>query len=83
MQKILTLTALLMWSAGAAAVQTGLLVYRVWEEGIEPYVSRVMVTEDYVRLDEGSDVAGFTLFGRGRAPGGRCATEAAAPVRQW
>lgn len=64
MQKILTLTALLMWSAGAAAVQTGLLVYQVWEEGIEPYVSRVMVTEDYVRLDEGSDVAGFTLFDR-------------------
>ena len=64
MQKILILTALLMWSAGAAAVQTGLLVYRVWEEGIEPYVSRVMVTEDYVRLDEGSDVAGFTLFDR-------------------
>lgn len=64
MQKILILTALMIWSAGAAAVQAALLVYQVWEEGIEPYVSRVMVTADYVRLDEGSDAAGYTLFDR-------------------
>ena len=64
MQKILTLTVMLTLSAGAVAGQAGLLVYQVWEEGIEPYISRVLVTEDYVRLDEGSDSGGYTLFDR-------------------
>ncbi len=64
MQKILILIALVSWSAGAAAVQAALLVYQVWEEGIEPYVSRVMVTEDHVRLDEGRDSGDYTLFDR-------------------
>ena len=66
MRKILTLTALISWSAGAAAAQTALLVYQVWEQGIEPYISRIMVTEDHVRLDEGSDSGDFTLFDRGQ-----------------
>jgi len=64
MQKILTLMVMLTLSAGAVAGQAGLLVYQVWEEGIEPYISRVLVTEDYVRLDEGSDSGGYTLFDR-------------------
>ena len=64
MQKILTSMVLLALSAGTAAGQAGLLVYQVWEEGIEPYVSRVLVTEDHVRLDEGGDGGGYTLFDR-------------------
>jgi hypothetical protein len=64
MQKILTLMFLLALSATAAATPAAVLVYQVWEEGADPYVSRVMVTEDYVRLDEGSDVGGYTLFDR-------------------
>ena len=64
MQKILTLIVMLTLSASAAAGEAGLLVYQVWEEGIEPYISRVLVTEDHVRLDEGSDNGGYTLFDR-------------------
>lgn len=66
MQKILISLVLLGLSAAAAAGQAGILVYRVWEEGTEPYVSRIMVTEDYVRLDEGSDTGAYTLFDRQR-----------------
>jgi hypothetical protein len=64
MQKILTSMFLLALSGTAAATPAAMLVYQVWEEGTDPYVSRVMVTEDYVRLDEGSDVGGYTLFDR-------------------
>ena len=64
MQKILTSIFLLALSAGAAGAPTAMLVYQVWEEGVEPYVSRVMVTDDYVRLDEGVDDGGYTLFDR-------------------
>ena len=65
MQKILIPLIMSVCSAAACAGSAGLLVYQVWEEGVEPYVSRVMVTEDYVRLDEGGDnTGGFTLFDR-------------------
>lgn len=64
MQKILTTITLSLFAAAATAQSAGLLVYQVWEKGIEPYVSRVMVTDDHVRLDEGGDSGGFTLFDR-------------------
>lgn len=64
MQKILTALSLCVLSAAAMAEPAALLVYRVWEEGIDPYISRVIVTDDYVRLDEGSDDAGYSLFDR-------------------
>ena len=64
MQKILTSMVLLALSATATAAPAAMLVYQVWEEGADAYVSRVMVTEDYVRLDEGSDAGGYTLFDR-------------------
>ena len=64
MQKILISTVLLALSATAAATPAAMLVYQVWEVGADPYISRVMVTEDYVRLDEGSDAGGYTLFDR-------------------
>jgi len=64
MQAVLTAITLLLLSTVVSAQSAGLLVYQVWEEGIEPYVSRIMVTEDHVRLDEGSDTGGFTLFDR-------------------
>ena len=64
MQKILTSMVLLALSATAGAAPAAMLVYQVWEEGADPYVSRVMVTEDYVRLDEGRDAGGYTLFDR-------------------
>ncbi len=64
MQKILIAVALFAWSMSVAARPVSILVYQVWEKGIEPYISRVMVTPDYVRLDEGGSADGFTLFDR-------------------
>ena len=64
MQKILITIFLAASSAAVVADPVSLLVYRVWEQGAEPYLSRVMVTPGHVRLDEGSDAAGYTLFDR-------------------
>lgn len=47
------------------AVDAQLLVYRVSEPGLEPYFSRMIVTPEYVRLDEGGNVGdGYTLYER-------------------
>ena len=64
MQKILT--TLLAWlaAAPALAVSADLLVYKVWEEGAEPYISRILVTPDHLRMDEGDDEGDFTLLDR-------------------
>jgi len=64
MQKILITAALCLASAALHARPASLLVYRVWEQGVEPYVSRILVTEDYLRLDEGAESDGYTLFDR-------------------
>jgi hypothetical protein len=48
----------------AADQQVELLVYRVWEEGVNPYVSRVLVTPRYVRMDEGEGGRMYTLYDR-------------------
>lgn len=64
MRKIVTLVGLMLASTGVWAEQAGLLVYQVRESGIDPYISRIMVTDDYVRLDEGDGRDGFTLFDR-------------------
>lgn len=47
-----------------AGEPAGLLLYKVWENGLEPYVSRILVTSRHVRLDEGQDLGDFTLFDR-------------------
>ncbi len=64
MQQILMTLLLPIIAASASAQQASLLVYQVWEEGIDPYVSRILVTPDYLRLDEGDGSDGFTLFDR-------------------
>lgn len=66
MRAILTLTAALAAVVPAMAddVAADLLVFRVEEAGTEPYFARVLVTADHVRMDEGSDAAGYTLFDR-------------------
>jgi hypothetical protein len=66
MQKILTAMALgLGLSASALAEQTTtLLVYKVWEQGVGNYTSRVLVTPQFVRLDEGEGTLDYTLFDR-------------------
>ena len=68
MQKILSAALLGLLSAitsgNAVAESAALLVYKVWEEGVDPYLTRILITEDHVRLDEGADQGDFTLFDR-------------------
>ena len=40
------------------------LVYRVEEQGLGPYVSRIMITAAHLRMDEGDDSGSYTLFDR-------------------
>ena len=64
MQKILMSLLLLAVAAAASAQPASLLVYQVWEEGIEPYISRILVTPEFLRMDEGDSSDGYTLFDR-------------------
>jgi len=64
MQKILSVIVISLLSGAVMAEQAALLVYKVWEQGTEPYFSRVLVTENFVRLDEGVEGEGFTLLDR-------------------
>ena len=70
MRAILTLLATLGLVPGpslpavGAKVGADLLVYRVEETGLEPYFSRILVTADHLRLDEGDDNGGYTLYER-------------------
>ena len=41
-----------------------LLVYRVTEPAGEPYISRILVTEDFLRMDQGQEDDGFILLDR-------------------
>lgn len=56
----LTLTA----GTAGAEQRAQLLAYKVYEQGIEPYFSRILVTPAYLRMDEGEGSQGFTLFDR-------------------
>jgi hypothetical protein len=58
----------LMCSAGllhaAETIEVQLLVYQVTEPGTSPYISRMLVTPDYLRLDQGQQEEAFILFDR-------------------
>lgn len=67
MQKNLIALALgLSLSSVALAGQqnAALLVYQVAEPGVDPYISRILVTPKFVRLDEGEGAQDFTLYDR-------------------
>ncbi len=69
MQQALRAMSFLVFSIGlsgpALAVDAQLLVYRVWEPGIDPYISRMLITTKFVRLDEGGAIEdGYTLYQR-------------------
>jgi hypothetical protein len=66
MQKILTPLALALGLSTAALAEQSstLLVYKVWEQGMGSYTSRVLVTPRFVRLDEGEGTLDYTLFDR-------------------
>lgn len=58
-----TLNALAL-PAVAADTAAQLLVYRVTETGSEPYISRILVTEEHLRMDQGQADDGFILLDR-------------------
>jgi len=41
-----------------------ILTYVEQEPGIEPYQNRVLITDEFLRMDDGNDQADFTLFDR-------------------
>jgi len=64
MQKVMGFL-LLALAGTATAQQVDLLVYRVKEEGVAPYISRILVSDAFVRIDEGEDSPyGYTLYNR-------------------
>jgi hypothetical protein len=51
-------------SAESAQVQATLLMWEEQEAGIAPYPSRMLVTVDFLRSDDGNDDGDFILFDR-------------------
>jgi hypothetical protein len=49
----------------AEEVEAELLLYRVNQQGQRPYQSRMVVTSQAMRIDQGDDTGGFILFDRG------------------
>lgn len=47
-----------------AQQQASLLAYQVYEQGVDPYFSRILVTPGFLRMDEGGEDGDFTLFDR-------------------
>ena len=52
------------FSLAAGAGEADLLVYKVQEPGVENYFSRILVTPTRLRMDEGSDTGGYTIYDR-------------------
>jgi hypothetical protein len=50
--------------AWAAEVESVMLMYQAHEPGIAPYSSRILVTERYVRMDDGVDEGDYLVFDR-------------------
>jgi hypothetical protein len=59
-------TALILLSAPAWAEKVGsvMLMYQAHESGVAPYSSRILVTERYVRMDDGIDKGDYLIFDR-------------------
>lgn len=60
----LLIMALAALPAGAAEVKASALFYRVSEVGIDPYLTRWLVTARYLRIDEGDAADNYILFDR-------------------
>jgi len=61
---LLGLGWLMSGAVAAAELSAQLLVYQVVEAGAEPYVSRLLTTPDFLRLDQGRQDSGFILLDR-------------------
>ena len=65
MKKILLLIMMAVISA-CAQKQAGdtLVVFVEQEDGVDPYQTRMIITEDFVRIDDGEGDKDFVLFDR-------------------
>ncbi len=61
---ITTLIFFLLFPTGVFAVEGTMLIYRQQEQGVEPYNDRIMVTADYLRMDDGADNGDYLIFDR-------------------
>jgi len=65
MRKLIPLLFLLMFDGEVLAQEVDLLVYRVKERDAPAYISRILVSDAYVRIDEGENSPnGYTLYNR-------------------
>jgi hypothetical protein len=55
---------LAMPSSTLFAADGALLVYRQQERDVEPYNTRILVTKDYMRMDDGVDEGDYLIFDR-------------------
>lgn len=53
-------------TAWASQVDSVMLLYQAQEPGVAPYASRVLVTESYMRMDDGVDEGDYLVFDRKR-----------------
>ena len=61
----LIFSILLLLATPLLAEEADLLVYEVKEEGLPKYLSRILVSDAFVRLDEGEESSsGYTLYNR-------------------
>jgi len=63
-QKTLILLVCLLVPGQVWAETAAMMVYKVWEQGVGVYFTRILVTDRHVRFDNGSDASDFTLFDR-------------------
>lgn len=61
---LLLLTSLLATPLAAAEIEAQLLLYQGHEPGQQPFPSRILVTDEYLRLDDGIDNGDYVLFDR-------------------
>ncbi|HEY0720196.1 MAG TPA: hypothetical protein VGE50_02970 [Gammaproteobacteria bacterium] len=61
---LLTLIFLVAMPLQAAETKATVLYYRVSEPGIEPYLSRWLITPNFLRIDEGDEADNYLLFDR-------------------
>ncbi len=61
---ITAIVALLLSISAAYAAEGALLIYRQQEPGIDDYDARILVTKEYLRMDDGVDEGDYLLFDR-------------------
>ncbi|MGM0595369.1 MAG: hypothetical protein ACQETD_12620 [Pseudomonadota bacterium] len=48
----------------AGEIESTLLLYQAREPGVPPYTSRILVSERFVRMDDGEDASDYLIFDR-------------------